>query len=68
MKNNVSNPFITGGYVGPDYFCDRQIETNQILKAISSKRNVTLISLRRMGKTGLLRQISIYLKTHQTES
>lgn len=62
MKNNISNPFVTGGYVGPDYFCDRQTETEILLKAISSKRNVTLISLRRMGKTGLLRHVKHLLE------
>jgi hypothetical protein len=54
MKNKITNPFVTGGYIGPDYFCDRQNETDLLLRAISSKRNLTLISLRRMGKTGLL--------------
>lgn len=53
--NKIANPFVTGGYTGPGYFCDRQNEVNQLLQAISSKRNVTLISLRRMGKTGLLK-------------
>jgi hypothetical protein len=52
MKNIIANPFVTGGYIGPEYFCDRQMETEKLLKAISSRRNVTLISLRRMGKTG----------------
>jgi hypothetical protein len=57
MKNSVTNPFVTGGYIGPEYFCDRQKETDILLKAISSKRNVTLISMRRMGKTGLLKHV-----------
>jgi hypothetical protein len=52
MKNIIANPFVTGGYIGPEYFCNRQKETEKLLKAISSRRNVTLISLRRMGKTG----------------
>ena len=62
MKNNITNPFATGGYVGPEYFCDRQPETELLLKAISSKRNVTLISLRRMGKTGLLKHVKHFLE------
>ena len=62
MKNSIANPFVTGGYVSPDYFCDRQNETEILLKAISSKRNVTLISLRRMGKTGLLRHVKYLLE------
>ena len=61
MKNKITNPFVTGGYIGPDYFCDRQKETDLILKAISSKRNLTLISLRRMGKTGLLKHVRHHL-------
>jgi len=61
MKNYITNPFVTGGYIGPDYFCDRQKETEKLLKAISSKRNVTLISLRRMGKTGLLKHVKHFL-------
>jgi hypothetical protein len=62
MKNKITNPFVTGGYAGPDYFCDRQNETDILLKAISSKRNVTLISLRRMGKTGLLKHVKYFLE------
>lgn len=57
MKNKLNNPFVVGGYMGARYFCDRQQETDHILKAISSKRNITLISLRRIGKTGLLKHV-----------
>ena len=61
MKSKITNPFVTGGYIGPDYFCDRQNETDLLLRAISSKRNLTLISLRRMGKTGLLKHVRHHL-------
>ena len=27
----LQNPFITGGYVNPEYFCDREKETGHIL-------------------------------------
>ena len=57
MKAEITNPFITGGYLGPEYFCDRSEETKRIIDAISSRRNLTLISLRRMGKTGLLKHV-----------
>jgi hypothetical protein len=57
MKTRITNPFIISGYIDPVYFCDRQTATDLLLKAISSKRNVTLISLRRMGKTGLLKHV-----------
>jgi len=57
MKSKISNPFVTTGYLGPEFFCDRKDESERILRAISSGRNITLISLRRMGKTGLLKHV-----------
>lgn len=62
MKNEITNPFITGGYLNPEYFCNRAEETSRILGAISSKRNITLISLRRIGKTGLLKHVKNQLE------
>lgn len=50
----VINPFITKGYFGPDYFCDRVEETKLLKKLLANGNNVALISPRRMGKTGLL--------------
>lgn len=49
------NPFLISGYAGPEYFCDRQKETENIRKALKNGRNITLISPRRMGKTGLIK-------------
>jgi len=48
------NPFLITGYKSPEYFCDRDIETGRLLSAIENQRNITLISSRRMGKTGLI--------------
>lgn len=45
------NPFVLTGYVSPDYFCDRQKETDKIISALLNGRNITLTSPRRMGKT-----------------
>jgi len=50
----IQNPFITSGYVGSEYFCDREKETEQVLKYIRNGNNITLISTRRMGKSGLI--------------
>lgn len=50
----VINPFITKGYFGPDYFCDRVEEAKLLKKLLANGNNVALISPRRMGKTGLL--------------
>jgi len=51
---NLQNPFITGGYIAPEYFCDREKETELLLKNIRNGNNITLISTRRMGKSGLI--------------
>lgn len=50
----IPNPFVVGRYISPHYFCDRQKETNFLMKQIDNGRNVALISPRRMGKTGLI--------------
>lgn len=50
----LQNPFFTGGYVASEYFCDREKETEQLLRNIRNGNNVTLVSTRRMGKTGLI--------------
>lgn len=48
------NPFLTQGYVSPEYFCDREKETEKLAGALRNGRNVALISPRRLGKTGLI--------------
>lgn len=50
----ITNPFLTGGYVSPEYFCDRENESASLVKNIINGNNVVLISPRRMGKTGLI--------------
>ncbi|MDR3187941.1 MAG: ATP-binding protein [Prevotellaceae bacterium] len=50
----LKNPFVTGGYISPEYFCDREAETDLLLKYLQNGNNVTLISTRRMGKSGLI--------------
>ncbi|NQU33316.1 MAG: ATP-binding protein [Bacteroidetes bacterium] len=51
------NPFTLSVYAGPAYFCDRIIETEKIISAIENHRNITLISHRRMGKSGLIKHV-----------
>ena len=62
---NIQNPFIVSGYVSPEYFCDREKETEKIISAISSGRNLTLFSIRRIGKTGLIEHVFHYLKNEK---
>ena len=53
----MNNPFLIVGYQGPEYFCDREKETEVILSALHNGRNITLVSPRRMGKTGLIKNV-----------
>ena len=48
------NPFIYDGYEGPDYFCDRIEETENVIEHLNNGRNITLVSPRKIGKTGLI--------------
>ncbi len=48
------NPFIYEGYEGPDYFCDRAEETDELIANLQNGRNTTLVSPRKIGKTGLI--------------
>ncbi|MBK5196549.1 MAG: ATP-binding protein, partial [Proteiniphilum sp.] len=50
----LMNPFVTTGYVSPAYFCDREAESEQLIREITNGNNIALISARRMGKTGLI--------------
>ena len=54
MKPN--NPFLISGYYSPEYFCNRERETQTITDALYNGRNLTLIAPRRMGKTGLIKR------------
>ena len=48
------NPFILEPFRSKEYFCDREQETEEIIRNIANGRNTTLISPRRLGKTGLI--------------
>ncbi|MBR4389347.1 MAG: ATP-binding protein [Prevotella sp.] len=50
----ITNPFIVSGYIPERYFCDRDKETQWILRRIVSHEHVLLMSQRRMGKTKLI--------------
>ncbi len=56
-KPQELNPFSVLAYLGSDYFCDRENETKRLVEALKNGRNVTLISPRRMGKTGLIKHV-----------
>ncbi|MBT6765075.1 MAG: ATP-binding protein, partial [Prolixibacteraceae bacterium] len=58
MKNiNPTTPFPTSGYFGPLYFCDREKELETILGNIAGGQSTTLVAIRRIGKTGLIKHL-----------
>ena len=52
-----SNPFLITGYLSPEYFCDRDKETQIITEAVTNRRHLTLFSPRRYGKTALIKHV-----------
>ena len=52
--SRFKNPFITSGYVSDEYFCDRELESAELIRSITNGQNMAIISPRRMGKTGLI--------------
>ena len=53
----MTNPFVTKGYAGPEYFCDRVKETEDLVKLLTNENNMALISPRRLGKTDLINHV-----------
>ena len=51
------NPFIISGYRDYKLFCDRENETHTLISNAENGVNTTLISVRRMGKTGLIHHV-----------
>jgi AAA+ ATPase superfamily predicted ATPase len=62
MVKLLDNPFVVAGYESPDYFCDRETETETLISALKNARNVALISPRRIGKTGLIHNVFYHLR------
>lgn len=57
MLINKINPFPTTGYLGKEYFCDRESELFTLKRQVENNINTTLISLRRMGKSALIHRL-----------
>jgi hypothetical protein len=51
----TENPFVTNGYAGPAYFCDRIEETKTLVDFLTNGNNIALMSPRRLGKTDLIK-------------
>ena len=63
----LNNPFVTYGYKGAKYFCDRQSETQKIMSGLENERNITLIAPRRIGKTGLIHHVFAQIHEQQPD-
>jgi AAA+ ATPase superfamily predicted ATPase len=77
MKNTPQTPFPLTGYHGPEFFCDREAELEQLITNIKGNQSTTLVALRRLGKTALVHHlfhhlgpgyIKIYIDILPTES
>lgn len=66
--NKIINPFLVYGYAGPEYFCDRQEDTEKLISALKNGRNITLMSPRRMGKTGLIKNAFYHIRQEEPEA
>ena len=68
MKRKLENPFVVIGYKSPEYFCDREKETQGLMMHLKGGNNVTLMSPRRMGKTCLIHHVFNKLKEENPSS
>ena len=62
------NPFIYEGYEGPEYFCDRTEETEKLISNLQNGRNTTLVSPRKIGKTGLISHVFNRIKQQNRDA
>ncbi|MBR1933108.1 MAG: ATP-binding protein [Prevotella sp.] len=67
-KKKLENPFVHEGYEGPDYFCDRTEETEKAISYLENGVNITLVSPRKIGKTGLIKHIFHHISAKNKET
>lgn len=66
--SKIDNPFLLYGYEGPEYFCDRKEETEEMVSSLRNGCNITLMSPRRYGKTGLIRHVFHKIKEQDLDA
>jgi len=64
MKN--ANPFLLKGYKSKELFCDREVELEHLYTNVENGIDTTLISPRRMGKTGLILHLFEHYKKNKS--
>lgn len=70
IKKNkkLKNPFVYEGYKGEDYFCDRLVETENFISQLENGCNLTLVSPRKIGKTGLIKHAFEQIKKKRPDA
>lgn len=64
----IENPFLVFGYINPNYFCDREEETKKLISSLRNGRIVTLMSPRRIGKTGLIKNVFYHIEAENPDT
>lgn len=57
MQDALKNPFVIIGDIPEPYFCDREVETQRIIRTMTNEGNIVLMSPRRMGKSRLVKHV-----------
>ena len=65
-KNRPYNPFIKTIDIPDPYFCDREAETEEIIKLVKNGNNLLLKSPRRLGKSSLIYHVFNQKEINQT--
>jgi AAA+ ATPase superfamily predicted ATPase len=65
-KEAMKNPFILSPNAPKSLFCDRERETQDLVRYLENGSDITLISPRRYGKTGLIYHVFEALEEKQT--
>lgn len=60
------NPFLINNYIAPEYFCDRENETETLIRNINNQSNTAFFAQRRIGKTALIQHVLYLLKKKRT--
>ena len=63
----MENPFVIRSYKSKKLFCDREQELAGLLKNCKNDVDTTIISLRRMGKTGLIYRLFDEIKSKRLD-
>lgn len=67
MSRKTNNPFVLKPFVSRDLFCDRDAEVELLISYLLGGSDVTLISPRRMGKTGLIMRTFEEIKARNSD-